>query len=123
MATTKTTKKDMFLALLAVPAVAENEGLATFINHEIELLERKTSSKKPTATQEANAAFKQLIIAYLQEVGTSKTIKELQAEIPELSELSNQRITHLLTPLCKEGTPLVKTYIKKTPYYSYNFSE
>jgi hypothetical protein len=130
MATTKITKKDMFLALLAIPAVAENAEMKDFINHEIELLNRKSTSKKPTATQEANAAFQKLIIDYLQEVGVSKTIKELQAEIPELKDLTNQRMTHLLTPLCvKEddpttaNNPLSKVYVKKTPHYGYNFSE
>lgn len=124
MATKKTTKKDMFVMLLTIPAVTENDELVAFINHEVELLDKKTTSKKPTATQEANAAFKKLIVAYLQETGACKTIKELQAEIPELENLSCQRMTHLLTPLCDgEDSPLVKIYTKKTPYYSYNFRE
>jgi hypothetical protein len=130
MATKKITKKEMFLALLSVEAVAANTEMVDFINHEIELLDKKTTSKKPTATQEANAAFQKLIINYLQEIGVSKTIKELQAEIPELKDLTNQRMTHLLTPLVSKeddpstnDRPLVKCYIKKTPYYMFNFAK
>ena len=32
------TKKEMFIAMLAIPAIAENAEMTDFINHEIELL-------------------------------------------------------------------------------------
>ena len=41
----KPTKRDNFNALLAIPAVAENSTLVEFINHEIELLDKKNSAK------------------------------------------------------------------------------
>ena len=98
--------------------VADTEEMVAFIDHEIELLERKSNSpKKPTKTQVENDGFKAEIVAYLTEVDTPKTIKELQAEIPSISGLTNQRITHMLTDLVKAET-LTKEYVKKTPYYS-----
>lgn len=110
------TKKEMFAEIRNI--VAGNEEMVAFIDHEIELLERKSNSpKKPTKTQIENDGFKAEIIAYLTEVGTPKTIKELQAEIPSISGLTNQRITHMLTDLVKAET-LTKEYVKKTPYYS-----
>ena len=110
------TKKEMFVEIRNM--VADNEEMVAFINHEIELLDRKSASpKKPTKTQIENDGFKAEIVAYLIEVDTPKTIREMQAEIPSLSGLTNQRITHMLTDLVKAET-LKKEYVKKTPYYS-----
>lgn len=110
------TKKEMFAEIRNI--VANNEEMVAFIDHEIELLERKSNSpKKPTKTQIENDGFKAEIVAYLTEVDTPKTIKELQVEIPSIGDLTNQRITHMLTDLVKAET-LTKEYVKKTPYYS-----
>ena len=110
------TKREMFVEIRN--AVSANEEMVAFINHEIELLDRKSSSpKKPTKTQIENDGFKAEIVAYLASADTSKNIKELQAEIPSISDLSNQRITHLLTDLVK-AEKVSKNYVKKTPYFS-----
>ena len=110
------TKREMFAEIRNI--VADNEEMVAFIDHEIELLERKSNSpKKPTKTQIENDGFKAEIVAYLTEVDTPKTIKELRAEIPSISGLTNQRITHMLTDLVKAET-LTKEYVKKTSYYS-----
>ena len=110
------TKREMYNAILTV--VADNDEMVAFINHEIELLDRKANSiRKPTATQIENDGFKAEIVAFLATADEPKTIKELQAEIPSISGLTNQRITHMLTDLVKGGT-LAKEYVKKTPYYS-----
>lgn len=110
------TKKEMFAEIRNI--VADNAEMVAFIDHEIELLDRKSSTpRKPTQTQIENTNFKAEIVAHLTEVDTPKTIKDLQAEIPSISNLSNQRITHLLTDLVKAET-LSKSYIKKVPYYA-----
>ena len=110
------TKKEMFAEIRKV--VISNEEMVAFIDHEIELLNRKSGSpKKPTKTQVENDAYKATIVEYLTTVDAPKTIKEMQAEIADLAELTNQRITHMLTDLVKAGT-LAKEYVKKTPYYS-----
>lgn len=110
------TKKEMFIKIKEV--VADNEEMVTFIDHEIELLNRKAkSSKKPTKTQIENDGFKAEIVAYLAEADAPKTIKELQAGIESIADLTNQRVTHLLTDLVKAGT-LTKEYVKKTPYFA-----
>ena len=49
------TKREMFVAIRN--AVLDNEEMVAFIDHEIDLLERKsTSPKKPTETQKENTA-------------------------------------------------------------------
>ena len=110
------TKKEMFAEIRKV--VISNEEMVAFIDHEIELLNRKSGSpKKPTKTQVENDAYKATIVEYLTTVDAPKAIKEMQAEIADIAELTNQRITHMLTDLVKAGT-LTKEYVKKTPYYS-----
>lgn len=117
MATKKMTKRDYFNALRTI--VADNEELTAFIDRELELLERKSKSgsKKPTKTQLENEKLKADIMVALTEADTMLNIKELMAVCPTITKLSNQKITHLLTPLVNEGK-LVKTYVKKVPYFS-----
>ena len=110
------TKREMFAEIRNI--VADNEEMVAFIDHEIELLELKSNSpKKPTKTQIENDGIKAEIVAYLTEVDTPKSIKQLQAEIPSISGLMNQRVARMLTDLVKAET-LKKEYVKKTPYYS-----
>lgn len=110
------TKKEMYTTIRA--AVISNQEMVDFIDHELELLNRKSGSpKKPTKTQVENDAYKATIVEYLTSADAPKTIKEMQAEIADIAGLTNQRITHMLTDLVKAGT-LAKEYVKKTPYYS-----
>jgi hypothetical protein len=110
------TKKEMFAEIRN--CVADNAEMVAFIDHEIELLNKKSNgTRKPTKTQLENEAFKADIVAYLTSVDTPKTIKELQAEIEAIAGLTNQRITHMLTALVKAEV-LKKEYVKKIPYYS-----
>ena len=89
------TKREMFNEILTV--VADNAEMVEFINHEIELLNRKSSAvRKPTKNQLENEGFKADIVDYLKDADAPKTIKELQTAIPSLANLTNQRITHLL---------------------------
>ena len=110
------TKREMFTAIRTV--VANDAEMVAFIDHEIELLDRKSSAtRKPTKTQVENDAYKATILAYLAETDAPKSIKELQAEVADLAGLTNQRVTHMLTDLVKAGA-LTKEYVKKTPFYS-----
>lgn len=109
------TKKEMFMEIRN--AVITNEEMVAFIDHEIELLNRKSNgSRKPTARQIENEQLKTEIITYLTQADTMKSIKELQAEIPSLTGITNQRITHMLSALVKENK-LAKEYVKRTPFF------
>ena len=109
------TKKEMFAKIREM--VINDVEMVEFIDHEIELLNRKTNrEKKMTKTQLENEGFKKMIVEYLTENKEAKNIKELQTEIAELENLTNQKVTHLLTALVKDGI-LEKEYIKKTPFY------
>lgn len=99
----KITKRDNFNTLLAIPAVAENAQLVSFIEHEIELLDKKNSAdKKPTAQQIANKGVMETIMQVLSENGGLMTVTDVQKSNAALAELSNQRISALLRQLKDE---------------------
>lgn len=103
--------------------VAANSEMVEFLNHEIELLQRKAATpRKPTTTQIENEALKEKIIEYLYGESEPRTVKSITESIEELGVLSNQRVTHLLTALRKAGA-IKRTVVKKVPYYEYGVEE
>lgn len=115
------TKKEMFTEIRKV--VADNAEMVAFIDHEIELLNKKSSSsRKPTKTQVENEGFKADILSALAEADNAVTIKGLMEICPSVSGLTNQRITHMLTDLRKDGK-VVRTYVKKVAYFALGSEE
>ena len=121
--TKKMTKKDYFNALLNIPEVGTKAELVAFIEHELELLERKSEKKangekKLTATQIENEKLKEIILEFM-EPNTLYSIAELQKKVSELSDLSNQKIASLLRQMLPEnGTgELVRVEDKRKVYY------
>ena len=118
--TKKMTKKDYFEILKgAYPKDANNYNeVIEFINHEIELLERKSSqSKKPTANQMENEGFLEIIQNILQESNKAMTISDIQNVNEELPT-SNQRMSALMKKLVESGV-VEKTYEKRKPYFKW----
>jgi hypothetical protein len=117
MTNKKITKRDRFNALLSIPAVQADPDMVAFIEHELELLAKKNSAdKKPTAQQTANEAIKSAIIEGMED-NRLYTITDLQKSIPELAELSNQKVTALVRQL-KDANLVVKTEDKRKSYFS-----
>lgn len=121
MATTKMTKRDYFNAILAVLATVEDtdvSGLTAFVNHEIELLDNKRSSTKPTKTQTENLAVKETIVSVLKEIGKPVTITEMQKHSADLAEYSCQKLSALLKQLVENDKTVTKVTEKKKTYFS-----
>lgn len=115
----KPTKRDRFNALLAIPAVAENAELVEFINHEIELLDKKnTAERKPTAKQVENAGFKADILAWM-EPDTKYLSADVAKGVPSIiaAGISPNRVTAMLTQLVNDGA-VIRTEDKRKSYYS-----
>ena len=88
-----------------------------FIDHELELLAKKNASdRKPTAQQTANESIKTAILDGM-ETGRLYTVTEIQKEIPECAELSNQKVSALIRQL-KDAGLVVKTEDKRKSYFS-----
>lgn len=112
----KMTKVEMFEAIKAVEAVANNEAMVDFINHEIELLNKKATNKKATKTQEENIGYKTLIKEVLADADGGLTVTEIQARNETLGGLSNQRVSALLRQMIPDE--VVKTMDKKKAYFA-----
>ena len=115
---TKMTKKDCFTALLQMDEVQSNQTLVDFINHELELLAKKNSAeKKPTATQLANDGFKSAILVHMGMTPDQLfTITELIKSVPEIADLTNQRVSAIVGQMVKAGS-LVRVDDKRKAFF------
>ena len=105
MTNKKMTKRDYYNNLLTLDSVKANNDLVNFINHELELLDKKNANKstKPTAVQVANEGIKETILETLSDNGKMMTISEMQKANAELGELSNQRVSALIRQMLADG--------------------
>lgn len=69
----------------------------------VQVNKKSSANRKPTATQLENEDLKVKITEYLVNTGKRLTVSEMMKEIEGLEELSNQRVTSLVTFLYKEG--------------------
>lgn len=99
----KVTKREYYGMILGMAEVQERQDLVDFINHEISLLDKKASVKKPTKIQVENENTKAIIVETLVNLGKAVSISEMQEASEELANLSNQKISALLTQLVKNG--------------------
>ncbi len=115
----KPTKRDHFNTLLSIPAVAENAELVAFINHEVELLDKKNAAeRKPTPKQTENAGFKQDILGWMT-AGEQYLAADIAKGVPTIVDagISANRVTAMLTQLVNDGS-IVRTVDKRKSYYS-----
>lgn len=114
----KVTKKERFTQLLAIKEVSANAELVKFINHELELLEKKSGSKKQTETQKANEMLMKVIADALATCEKAVTVSELmKTETFKDTDYSNQKLSAMLKKMVDNGT-VVRTVEKKKSYFS-----
>ena len=114
----KVTKKEMFAKLYALVenSTADNKAdLLGFIDHEVELLEKKSSKVTLTATQKANLEIIEVVKEVLKDKPNS-TVSELIKD-KRLSAYSTQKITPLLTKLI-DGGEVVRSTDKKVSRFA-----
>ena len=93
---------------MAIKALSENESMNEVVETLEKMLEttkKKSATRKPTATQAENEVLKKAIVSYLNTTGKRMTVSEMMKEIPELADLSNQRVTSLVTALYSKDNP------------------
>ena len=110
----KMTKREMFEHIKANYNLTAEE--VKFIDHELELLTKKNSAeKKPTAVQVANEGLKTAILEFMV-VGERYTITDLMKSVPELADLSNQRVSALVRQL-KDAELVTRVEEKRKAYF------
>ncbi len=94
------------------------EDAVAFIRSEMALLAKKNASdRKPTATQEANVKYRNLIIEFLSMQDSGKTCTEIAKGVDELSEFNNQKIAALMRQLVEAGK-VTKATVKGKSIFS-----
>lgn len=116
MSEKKITKKEMFNLIKGVEGLTDE--MKSFIDHEIELLDKKNASKKPTKAQTENEGYKAEVLKVFEEIGEGATLTV--TEILKASEVLKEFSTQKVSALCKllEGDGLlVKVSDKKKTLY------
>lgn len=111
------TKREAFAMIREL--VIDNDALVAFVDHEVELLNKKNSAPKaPTQKQVDNETYKAMMIA---DMGDGKwTVGEIQKDLflgGHGIELTNQRVTALVTALKNDGK-LVRTVEGRKAYFT-----
>ena len=109
----KKTKREFFGEIREI--VKENAELVAFIDHELELLDKKTSAKSTKVNTE-QVELMEKIVSALNEIGRSVTISELQKENAEMAEYSNQKLSAMLKKLV-DNKQVTKIVDKKKSYF------
>lgn len=112
----KMTKKEMFEMIKGV--CANDTRIVEFCEHEIELLNRKSSKNTQTKTQIENENIKGAIVNALIEIAKPVTITEMQELNTEMANYSNQKLSALLKQLVENDKKVVKTVDKKKSYFT-----
>lgn len=112
----KMTKREMFEMIKGV--CANDTKIVDFCEHEIELLNRKSSKSTQTKTQIENENIKGAIVNALTEIAKPVTITEMQELNTEMANYSNQKLSALLKQLVENDKKVVKTVDKKKSYFT-----
>ena len=124
MMNAKLTKKEKFAMVVAiVKGIEELENkdmLIDFLNHEIELLGKKSGSSKLTKVQKENITLKNELYVAMLEFDRPITISEFKEESnSELAFLSTSKLSALLNQMKDEPNPrIVRVEEKKRAYFS-----
>lgn len=112
------TKREYFVEIANFLTENGKTEWAEVVNKEVERLSRSSGrSSKPSANQEANAALKEGIVAYLTAADEPKRINDIAANVEGLNDASNQKVNSLLIQLRKEGL-VKKVKIKKDSFFT-----
>lgn len=101
---------------IAIATVENAEVKEKLTSLKAQIAKKNTSEKKPTATQKENATLKVAIVNGL-EKGKAYTISEIIKAVPEVGELSNQRVSAIVRQMVESGT-LVREEVKRKAYFT-----
>lgn len=127
------TKRQNFEEIMNFLAENGKPELVKVMEHEIELLARKSSKGGAlTANQKENLALIEIVKDILAELpeGKGMTIGEMlkdariaSFETANPNGVTSQRLTGVLSPLTGENGDLVREVIKKVAYFRLNYGE
>lgn len=111
----KMTKVEMFTAIKAM--VADNQDMVDFLDHEIELVNKRNSRKSntPSKKDKENASIMDTIAKVLTNAEAPMTVSEIVTALD--GGYTNQKISALLKKMVDNGK-VAKAYEKKVARFS-----
>ena len=105
----------------ALAFVLANAELPTDVREKIENIKasidkKNSAERKPTATQTENVGFKTAILNGM-ESGKAYTIGDLMKVIPEIADLTNQRVSAIVRQLKDDGL-VIREEVKRKAYFT-----
>lgn len=116
----KITQKEMFNEIITLAEEAGRDDIVKFAEGRIEMLAKKSASKKATANQQANEVIKKAILNILGENDRMLAGEVLTALVKNevvSADTNNQKISAILRLMIADGT-VEKTVDKKKSYFS-----
>lgn len=120
MAQNKMTKRDWYAVLVGIVEgsdYADKDGALDFINHEVELLEKKSGKSGKTKVQKENEVLIEQVLDELATMDKPMTVTELQSASEFLAQFSNQKLSALLKKLV-DAERIDKVVEGKKSYFS-----
>lgn len=108
------TKRDYFNAIL--PLVSHDADLTAFIQHELELLDRKNVNRKPSKKQSENADLMARLYDAM-EAEKAYTATEMLSLIPEGADMKIQKMTALVSKM-RENLLVSRRVVKGKAYFT-----
>lgn len=99
----------------AINAIDNEEVIEKLKALKTQLAKKSSGERKPTATQKENVGFKEAITMAL-EADKNYTVTDIMKSVPEVANLSNQRVSALVRQLVADGV-LVREEIKRKAYF------
>ena len=120
--TKKLTKKEMFAILKDLVELCAEENkdeMLDFINHEVELLNRKSSNGSSKKKNLNEVLMDELEVA-LAEFSTPITITDfMNSSSHEIAKFSNQKLSALMKKLVEERKSVERTYMERKARFFY----
>lgn len=132
MAEKKITKKEYFAIvkdIVEASGVDNKADIVAFLDHEVELLNKKSGKSKATPTQAANAVTLNVIKEVLSELDKPVTITELLTDVrlqsyteitkdgEKIIAMTNQKLSSLIKKLV-DAHEVIRAEEKKKAYFS-----
>lgn len=120
MAQNKMTKRDWYAVLVGIVEgsdYADKDGALDFINHEVELLAKKSGKTGKTKVQKENEVLIEQVLDELATMDKPMTVTELQGASEFLAQFSNQKLSALLKKLV-DAERIDKAIEGKKSYFS-----
>jgi len=120
MAQNKMTKRDWYAVLVGIVEgsdYADKDGALDFINHEVELLAKKSGKTGKTKVQKENEVLIEQVFDELATMDKPMTVSELQGASEFFAQFSNQKLSALLKKLV-DAERIDKAVEGKKSYFS-----